>query len=389
MGRGKEWTPTESLHLAESWVARSEGIGMDRVLGTNQTEEQFWNGVRQIMSTKAPTPLPDGTYHQREWSALKNHWRDNVSREVKKFRRSLLKVYSRKLSGCSDQDKINIAVVLHRGVSDVPDYRYITYDPHQWKFYECWQYLKSHPAFAFEPPPPPIDSGIRSSATHVSTTSTAVSTSLPGAGPAAGSNQESTQGVMLSATASNTGGSVASFDTEDDCIIEMLNPNDGDATRIGIGSSRRASPVLFTPKSSSGSAVFGSYSRGPGPGAKKTKSNAAEEEYRKKKIKFNDDFIRSMNARQESYNRFIQMQDRSHLFRDAALGYKLFKDSDPEEAAKYKKKMERYMNNDDGLATEIRGDMTGANETVASETVANETIPNESNETHFNQDQQI
>jgi hypothetical protein len=40
---------------------------------------------------------------------------------VKWFHKSLNQVYARNLSGCSEQDKVNIAVVLHRGVSDAPD----------------------------------------------------------------------------------------------------------------------------------------------------------------------------------------------------------------------------------------------------------------------------
>ena len=112
MGRGKEWTASESLRLAESWVARSEGLVAERVIGTNQTEEQIWQGVKEILGTKAPTPMPPGTYHEREWSALKIHWRDGISREVKRFRKSLLKVHSRRLSGCTEQDKVNKAVVL-------------------------------------------------------------------------------------------------------------------------------------------------------------------------------------------------------------------------------------------------------------------------------------
>ena len=31
MGRGKEWSKTESLHLAQAWVAMSEGDGAVRV----------------------------------------------------------------------------------------------------------------------------------------------------------------------------------------------------------------------------------------------------------------------------------------------------------------------------------------------------------------------
>ena len=108
MGRGKEWSKTESLHVP-------------------------------------------GTYTNREWTALRNHWSDSLSQDVKKFHRSLNKVYARRnLSGCSKQDKVNTAVMMHRGLSDNPDYRLATYDPALWKFYKCWLFLRNHPAFRFE-----------------------------------------------------------------------------------------------------------------------------------------------------------------------------------------------------------------------------------------------
>jgi hypothetical protein len=65
MGRGKEWTKEESLvvHLAESWVAMSEGDGANKVIGmTNQSVKQFWHGVMEIFVTKAPQPTPPGVY---------------------------------------------------------------------------------------------------------------------------------------------------------------------------------------------------------------------------------------------------------------------------------------------------------------------------------------
>jgi hypothetical protein len=120
-------------------------------VGTNQTQEQFWRGVMEIFYKKAPEQaLVPGTYTNSEWTALRNHWSDSLSQDVKKFHRSLNKVYARNLSGCSKQDKVNTAVMMHQGLSDNPDYRLATYDPALWKFYKCWLFLRNHPAFRFE-----------------------------------------------------------------------------------------------------------------------------------------------------------------------------------------------------------------------------------------------
>ena len=288
MGRGKEWSKEESLHLAESWVAMSEGDGADKVIGTNQSVEQFWQGVMNIFITKAPQPTPPGIYGNREWTALKSHWSEALSRDVKRFRKSLNRVYARNLSGCSDQDKINIAVVIHRGVSDAPDYRLATYDPSLWKFYECWQFLKTHPAFMFN-------------------------NELP---PSAASSQ------TLSSTASSP------LETDDSIDIMFTTPT-------------------------AGASIYAK-SRGPGPGIKKTKSNVTDDEFKKKKIKFNDDFLAALQQRQQTYSDHVSTIQKNQMFKNAAIGFELFKDIDPEEAEKYKKMMSDIMKQ--GTNDDLRND---------------------------------
>jgi hypothetical protein len=300
MGRGKEWSKEESLHLAEAWVQMSEGEGANRVIGTNQTMEQFWRGVMDIFVTKAPQPTPPGVYGNREWTALKSHWSEGVSRDVKRFRKSLNRVYARNLSGVSEQDKINIAVVLHRGISDAPDYRLASYDPTLWKFYDCWLFLRTHPAFMFN-----VDQ-------NVSTT-------------------ESQQ--TLSST--------ASLSLENDDSIDHggeMEPRD---------------IILATPTTD---ASIQSRSRGPGPGIRKTKSIAMDDDFKKKRMKFNDDFLRTLAQRQETYSKYVSSMQQNQIFKNAAIGFEMFKDSDPEEAEKYKKKMMAVMEestNDDNNDTSI------------------------------------
>ena len=106
-------------------------------------------------------------------------------------------------------------------------------------------------------------------------------------------------------------------------------------------SSRNETPVpqeLFTTPGTVGCSV-GTSSRGPGPGARKTKAIAAEEDFKHKKIKLNQDLVSAVKERQRTYSKFVSIRELSTTFRDAALGYKTFKDSDPEEAQKYKEIM--------------------------------------------------
>ena len=82
-------------------------------------------------------------------------------------------------------------------------------------------------------------------------------------------------------------------------------------------------------------------------GAKKTKLNAVEDECRKKKIKLNQDIVSaSIKERQITYSKFVRTQEKSTTFRDAALGYRTFKDSDLAEAQKYKEIMLRCVINE-------------------------------------------
>jgi hypothetical protein len=267
MGRGKAWSKTESLHLAQAWVAVSEGDGAQKVAGTSQTQEEFWRGVMEIFSKKAPEQTLPGTYTNREWTALRNHWSDSLSRDVKKFRRSLNKVYARNLSGCSEQDKVNIAVAMHRGLSDDPDYRLAIYDPSLWKFYECWLSLRNHPAFRFETTKP-----------------SAVAASL------------------------HSVASTSSLDAADSVAV------DGE--------------------------------------------DSIDDEFKKKRIKFNDDFLVILKQRQKIYSDYVSSIEQHQLFKNAAIGYELFKDSDPEEASKYKNMMFRI------LSTNSSNIMTNANESA-------------------------
>ena len=192
----------------------------------------------EIFITKAPQPTPPGVYGDREWTALKNHWSQVISPDVKRFRKSLSRVYAGNLSGCSEQDKINIAVVMHRGKSDAPDSRLSVYDPTMWKFYECWRFLRKHPAF------------------------------------------------MINTEASISVSSLSSLDADDP-----------------------------------------------------TTSNTMDEEFKKKRIKLNEDLLVALKQRQKAFSDYVSSMQQSQKFRNAAIGFKLFKDSDPEEAEKYKKMM--------------------------------------------------
>jgi hypothetical protein len=119
------------------------------VKGTDQTGDAFWKRVVVALKAIAPKDPKDcvGKFHNREGNALKTKWNDNISRDVKKFNKALIKVLSSNLTGVNEQNKINIAVSIMMGKCDGAHYRHKDFDPYEWMYYKAWVVLKDHPTF--------------------------------------------------------------------------------------------------------------------------------------------------------------------------------------------------------------------------------------------------
>jgi hypothetical protein len=156
MGKGLRWTSEECELVSTAWINVSEDKDCNDVKGTNQTGDTFWKRVRETLEnavSKAVTEkklLPEdvvGKYHHRELNAIKTCWTEKISRDVKKFNRSLLKVYAAHLTGVTEQQKKNIAVAITMGKTDAAHYRFKDYEPNNWMYYRSWNVLKAHPIF--------------------------------------------------------------------------------------------------------------------------------------------------------------------------------------------------------------------------------------------------
>ena len=86
-------------------------------------------------------------------------------------------------------------------------------------------------------------------------------------------------------------------------------------------------------------------SRGPGPGAKKTKAKHSMDEHRKKKAKIQEGILAVQQERSANFASHVTNQARAQAFKMAVMAYNAFKDSDPDEAEKYKTRMENIMRN--------------------------------------------
>jgi hypothetical protein len=293
MGRGKVWTAIECKHLAEAWLEVSEDKNETEVKGVFQEADQFWCRVFNKYVLKG---RQEGCYGERGVSAVKNFWTDNIARDCMRFNKSLVKVYASKPTGVTLDEKVNIAVALHLKKADTASSRHKDFPAGEWKYYQAWLVLKEHRAFI-----PP--------------------------------------------TAHQVEESVDLEDLEDDD-----DNDDADSpTGSGSGSSSVEKRRLFnTPVNAVSVTKKSMNDRGPGPGAKKTKRLAKEEEYRKKKTKLQESMVELATKRAADFTQYVNNTARAQAWNMALSGYNSFKDSDPERAEQYKKHMDKIMFGGDG-----------------------------------------
>jgi hypothetical protein len=153
MPSGKRWCAEECEALARCWINVSEDVGSADLKGTDQSGEVFWRRVIESLGRVAP-PDSVGRYHNRGKTALMTQWTDKIGREVRKFNKSLLKVYSAQMTGVTEEQKVNVAVSITMGKTDAPAYRFKDYDANQWIYYRAWLVLRDH--VMFRPPTPRV-----------------------------------------------------------------------------------------------------------------------------------------------------------------------------------------------------------------------------------------
>ena len=284
--------------MTEAWVDATEDAGEVEVKGTYQDSDVFWERVHLKFAAKAPASAPKGQYKDRQVSAITNQWKDTIAREVKKFNKALLKVFNSKPTGCNEQNQVNMAVAIHLGKTSTMSYVHKEFEANDWNLYQCWKILKSHRAFL----PPPVP-----------TMENTVDMDDDGS------------------TISSSAGSISN------------TSNDVESTKTNSTKSTSNTAKAVLPKTATAILPKKTKSRGPGPGAKKTKTDAAADEYKKKKAKIQEGILEVQRERQKDFKTYIKNHARTKAFEMAALGYNTFKDSDPEEANKYKFHMKNIL----------------------------------------------
>jgi hypothetical protein len=156
MPKAPVWSSEECGHLAQAWIDTSEEMGSPKLKGADQKKESFWIAVVECFEVLAPVDRPKNTYHDRTFSGIQGQWKDHIQRQAKNFNKALAKVNASNPTGCDEQQIINMAVAIHLGKIDTMSYRMKEFEASDWKFYESWKVLKSHPAFL---PPKKMNDG--------------------------------------------------------------------------------------------------------------------------------------------------------------------------------------------------------------------------------------
>ena len=271
MGKAPTWIAAEAALLSQCWIETSEdGTGVNGALsGSEQTTNEFWQKVMMLFESKAPSnAVVEGRYHYRGVKPIKSYWRDQIAKDCNAFNRKLMVVYSSNPTGCTELDKISMAVAIHLGKVERMEYRFKSFKPRNWKHYASWCILKSHRKFL---PPSRV----------------------------VAAEEEGPQPPEAPAATAPTDNAPAEA-TEEPAAAD--NSPAGDETPRALFNTPTAEKEM-----ESGTANIAKRSRGNGAGRWKTKQEAALVEHRSKKLKAIEELTKVQQARHETNKKFLKM----------------------------------------------------------------------------------
>ena len=146
----KHYKAEEVTVLAKAFAIASQ----DPIVGADQRSEDLAKKIHLKVKELAPANCDAGTYHHRTPDGIWGFLRDTVLKDVQAFNKSLRLVYLSEPSGVSEEDKINMAVAIHKSKVERMEYRFKDYEARDWKCYDAWNVLKGHRKFL--PPQQPI-----------------------------------------------------------------------------------------------------------------------------------------------------------------------------------------------------------------------------------------
>jgi hypothetical protein len=143
MGQNVKWTSAECAALASGWLKAT----INPAVGTGQKGTAFWQQVFDAFASKTPDNFQPGTYKERDVENAIKQYRDKMSKDMMLFLASHRRVFLAPPTGTTQQEKINIAVALHKKRASSPHHKYKDFNPDEWTFYRAWLIVNTQPKY--------------------------------------------------------------------------------------------------------------------------------------------------------------------------------------------------------------------------------------------------
>jgi len=145
MGRNVKYSSYKEEALARAHVMATN----DPIHGANQTSAHF-NDIRfKHLISLTPDDCDPDTYYHRGNSAIRNHYYD-LFHEIQKFNIAIRRVEVSNPTGVTLQQRINMAVAIHVGLTNRMEYKYKDLNPaRSWVRYSAWLLLQHLPKFSY------------------------------------------------------------------------------------------------------------------------------------------------------------------------------------------------------------------------------------------------
>jgi len=139
MGRGKAWCSLERERVVLSYIRAS----CDPIVGRNQRSETFSKKMHEEFVKVSPTAKYPGTFNERSVRSVYSCFKNSVSGDVAAFNKSLRMIHASKCTGCTEDDKINMAVAIHCKATTIRDYNMKTFrSEEKWPNFRAWKVLQ-------------------------------------------------------------------------------------------------------------------------------------------------------------------------------------------------------------------------------------------------------
>ena len=154
----RHWKVDEIELACQAYISATN----NPISGTEQDYHTFALDIVDRFKQISNADCVDGTYF-KQGARVYPYLRDNVFPEVKKFQKAMRVVSISNPTGVTEKEKVNMAVAIHCKATKKMEYKYTSYNPNEWKYYQAYLHLKNLPKFANLPPTEGVEASVETS----------------------------------------------------------------------------------------------------------------------------------------------------------------------------------------------------------------------------------